>query len=279
MAHYQSEQRAKIAAEFLRQSLKINDANQPEIGLVLGTGWGDTLEFDAERCVSFADIPGFSRLDGLEGHAREVVCGTLSGRNFVALRGRVHANERSADPELNAMVRLQMEMLICLGVKKFIVTSAVGSLSPSIGAGDVVMVNGFVTLFAPEMPLFAGEFCSPEDTIDQPLISQIFRETTPGFVKTSLKVYRGGHAMVRGPFFEGRKYDKDFLAKTGAAVVGMSILPEACVVAVYPGVKIVPLGFVTNTASEEHSHEENMKRAKEKSVHLGEFLNYVAGKM
>lgn len=279
MAHYQSGQRAETAAGYLRNHLKINDSNQPEVGLVLGTGWGDTLEFDAERRVSFGEIPGFGGLDKLEGHAREVVIGTIAGKRFVALRGRVHLNERPADPELHATVRLQMEMLIRLGVKKFIVTSAVGSLSPSIEAGDVVMVNGFVTLFAPEMPLFAGEFYSPEDTIDQSLIGRIFRETTLGFAQTSLKVYKGGHAMVRGPFFEGRKYDKDFLAKTGAAVVGMSILPEACVAAVYPGVKIVPLGFATNTASEEHSHEENMRRAKEKSAHLGEFLNYVAGKM
>lgn len=276
MAHYQSEQKARAATDFLLQGLEINDVNQPEIALVLGTGWGDTLEFDAERRVSFADIPGFGRLDGLEGHAREVVCGTFSGHNFVALRGRVHMNERSADPELNAMVRLQMEMLIHLGIKKFIVTCAVGSLVPSVKVGDVILPDGFVTLFAPEMGLFVGEFCSPEDAIDQELRMAVLNHEA---YKSPLRLGSGGHVMVRGPFFEGRKYDKKVLASTGAAVVGMSVLPEACYASLYDGVKILPVAFVTNSAFEKHSHEENMKRAREKAAHLGVLLGKIVERM
>lgn len=274
--HPPSAQKAKIAAAFLRSHLKIDESNRPEVGLVLGTGWGDVLEFDAERRVAFKDIPGFGKLEELEGHAREVALGAISGRRFVALRGRVHANERSADPELNAMVRLQMEMLIHLGVKKFIVTCAAGSLIPSVKVGDVVFVDGFVTLYAPDMGLFAGEFCSPEDAIDRGLIKDILNNVPES---VPLKLASGGHAMVRGPFFEGRKYDKPLLASTGAAVVGMSVLPEACYASLYEGVKILPIAFITNTALEEHSHEENMQRAREKAAHLGALLGKIVERM
>lgn len=286
--HEPSKQRAIKAADFLREHLKIDEGNQPEVGLVLGTGWGDVLEFDAERRVSFEDIPGFGKLEELEGHAREVVCGTISGKNFVALRGRVHLNERPADPGLHSDVRLQLEMLVHLGVKKFIITCAVGSLVPSVKVGDVIFPDGFVTLFAPEMPLFAGEFCSPEDAIDQDLRMAVLNNEA---YKSPLRLGSGGHVMVRGPFFEGRKYDKKLLASrvativsgmimesTGAIVVGMSVLPEACIAALYEA-KVLPVAFVTNTASEEHSHEENQRRAREKAAHLGALLGKIVERM
>ncbi|MBI2099295.1 purine-nucleoside phosphorylase [Candidatus Uhrbacteria bacterium] len=276
MTHYQSEQMAITAAEFLKRSWKIDSSNQPEVGLILGTGWGEVLEFDQSSRHPFAVIPGFNKIVHLEGHAREVVCGTLSGKRFVALRGRMHLNERPADPELYAAARLQVEMLVKLGVKKFILTCAAGSLVKSVGVGDIVLIDGFVTLFAPEMPLFAGEFCSPEDAIDLEWEKQIFNNDARNF---PFKIASGGHVMVRGPFFEGRKYDKKFLASTGAAVVGMSVLPEACVASLYEGVKVLPLAFITNTAFEEHSHEENQRRAKEKAEHLGKFLGAIVERM
>lgn len=276
MRHKKSEESAKKAAEFLRRMLGIG-ADIP-VGIVLGTGWGDTIARDMyhERSVRFEEIPGFAALDPLEGHAREVVYGQLQDPNggftpVIALRGRVHLNERPADPALYAMARLQIEMLLQLGVKTLILTCAAGSLRSEIEVGSVVLIDGFVTLFAPDMPLFAGEFCSPEDTIDLELMEYVRQ------IKSPLTFRRGGHVMLRGPFFEGRRYDKRILAglygtDTQPATVGMSVLPEACIAALYEGVWTVPVAFVTNTASEEHSHEENQKRAKAQAEHLGDLL-------
>lgn len=277
MRHQKSEAAAKRAAGFLRRALGIG-REDVGIGLVLGTGWGDVISDDMykKKSVPFEEIPGFGALDPLEGHARVVVYGELQDPNggltpVVALRGRVHLNERPADRELHAMVRLQVEMLIHLGVKTLILTCAAGSLRPYVAVGDIVLVDGLITVFAPEMPLFAGEFGSPEDTIDRELLSAIKESGGP------LTFRRGGHVMLRGPFFEGRRYDKPLLAGLPGtdcqpASVGMSVLPEACVASLYEGVKTVPLAFITNTASEEHSHEENQKRAKAKAQHLGDLL-------
>lgn len=229
-------------------------------------------------------IPGFGALEKLEGHARELVVGCVRGKRVLALRGRIHLNEAPADLILAKMVRLQIEMLIQLGVQRLILTSAVGALTPpsaSVGhigqdrlaVGDICVVNGFVTLFAPAMPLWGGEFCSPEDTLDHRLGRVALEECC------DLRAVSGGHVMVRGPQFEGRLFDKKLLAQTGAKVVGMSGLPEACVAALYPDVRVLFLCFVTNDDVEEHSHEENLARAKASSPKLGGYLVRIIGRI
>lgn len=280
MVHTRSETKAVRAAEYLKLRLCREDqlANflPPQVGIVLGTGWGDSLVTDFLFGVELKSMEEFKvirGLDEIEGHRRTFLYGLLMNEGQLcgtppvcALRGRLHLNEAPYNRRLAAAVRLQTEMLIKLGVKALIVTSAVGSLTPEVEVGDIVVVDGFCTLFAPDMPLYSGEFCSPEDTL------LVHRERACEIVERITGRRRmGGHVMVRGPFFEGRKYDKAFLRSTGASVVGMSMLPEACIAALY-GIPVIGLGFVTNTADETHSHEENQRRAKERSADLGKVL-------
>lgn len=266
MRNEEREAAAKKAAQVIRQKLNI-PKNVAPIGLVLGTGWGSVLAVKDSRGIAFSQIPGFESLKALEGHARQVVFGYLEDKPVIFLRGRVHMNEAPSDPSLARMVRLQIEMLLRLGVKTLIVTSAVGSLSSALPVGSIGIVNGFVTIYAPEMPLWGGEFCSPEDTLD-PALRQIALQE-----RGELLAAEVGHVMVRGPFFEGRRYDKPLLAKSGAGVVGMSVLPEACIAALYSDARILALCFVTNNALEKHSHEENLARAKAASGLLGGYLS------
>jgi len=268
MRDVRAEWRAEEAAKFLRQKLGITEANVPTIGIVLGTGWGNALSWDEVTHVSFEEIPGFDWLRPLAGHDRKLAFGKIGGRSVVALQGRVHLNEAPDDPSLATKVRLQIEMLLRLGVHSLILTAAVGSLTPDIGVGDVTIVDGFVTLFAPVMPLYAGEFVSPEDALDAGL-QQI---AAAAVAKTIAPAKRGAYVMIRGPFFEGRKYDKAILADVGASVVGMSVLPEACVAALYPGTRVVVVAFTTNTAFETHSHASNQAVAGARAAALGACL-------
>ena len=265
MRNQAREKVAITAAEFIINMCPEFSPNDCPIGLILGTGWGDVLEINYAQEIPLMAIPGFSNLETLEGHKRSLIIGYVEGKRVLVLSGRIHLNEAPCDQNLVKMVRLQTEMLFQLGVKTLITTSAVGSLNSSICVGDVTIIDGLVTLFAPEMPLWAGEFISPEDTINQELINIAQEES--GSIRTST----AGHAMVRGPFFEGRKYDKNILADTGAKVVGMSILPDACVTALY-GAKMLALCFVTNNTFSIHSHEENVVRARKSSGLLGQYL-------
>lgn len=279
MRHSPSEFAARQAAEYLRIGF-FDRKKGPVVdtALVLGTGWGDALVPSNAVRIPFQKIPGLEALAPLAGHAREVVYGTIGRKPVIILNGRVHLNERPADPSIHKMVRLQIEMLLQLGVKNLILTCAAGSLSPSVNVGSVIAVDGFMTLFAPDMPLYAGEFCSPEDTLDadfRALAHNVWKEQTGQY----MPINSCGYAMVRGPFFEGRRFDKEALYKTGANMVGMSMLPEACIAALYPDTKVLGLAFITNSAHETHSHEENMKRVKRVSKTLGGFLKSLVREM
>ena len=259
------ESAASSAAYLIKKTIPELTNESSPIGLVLGTGW-DVLKIDKAVEIPFLDIPGFNKLEDIPGHARKLVFGEIAGKQVLVLRGRVHMNEAPNDPDVPKMVRLQTEMLFKLGVKTIIVTSAVGRLKGDLDVGGVAIINGFITLYAPEMPLWAGEFCSPEDSICEELKKIASRAGGDRLITQSV-----GHVMVRGPFFEGRNYDKSLLAASGASVVGMSMLPEACIASLY-GARFLGLGFVTNDAVTAHSHEENLKQAKIASVHLGQYL-------
>lgn len=270
------ENRANVAALRLRNMLGLEPTATVPIAVILGTGWGDSLELkDATAEIPLCALPGFEGLPRLEGHRRAVKIGTVGGRRVAALSGRIHLNE-SHDADHWKMVRLQTEMLIQLGAKVLIVTCGAGSLATEVRVGDVMLIDGFVQLFAPPMPLLAGEFVSPEDAIAGSLITTAFTFFIPDDAKS---VCKGGYAMLRGPQFEGRKYDKKFLAATGARAVGMSVVPEACVAALYPDVRVLPMALITNSATEEHSHEENLRRSKERAPLLGDYLTRVINAM
>lgn len=267
---------AEQAAVCIKSGLRIPSHGDRPIGVILGTGWGDVLEIGNRRSCKFTELPGFEMLgSGLKNHKREVVYGSILGRNVIALNGRVHLNEAPMSEEVYQMVRLQAEMLFYCGVEKLIVTNAIGGLCSEIVPNSIFLADGFLTICAPDMPLVAGEFVSPEDALDPELRARAkFAAASAGFAN----VFEGGLAMVRGPFFEGRKYDKAALRMLGASAVGMSVVPEACVAAVYKA-KMVHVGFISNDAVEEHSDAENVRRAKEQAAKLGEVIRGIIARV
>ena len=274
------EEKAKKAAEVIQEELSIT--NLPQVALILGTGWGSALKLKDKKSLSFRKIPGFESLGDLTGHKRKVLYGQIDELPVIALSGRVHANEDLYSKDNLDMVRLQIEMLIQLGVHKFILTCAAGAI-PTPGSrpsavGDIIAIDGFLSVlssFTP--PLYAGEFYSADDVISEEFLS-IAQSMDK---KHSLNVKIGGYCYYRGPNFEGTKYDKRFIAMTGVSAVGMSTLPEAVVCSLYrdEGVEIIPIAFITNSDSEQHSHEENMARAKVKARYLGNFVSDLALKI
>jgi purine-nucleoside phosphorylase len=262
--HEESLARAKAAARVIRHELRLNADDRFPIGLQLGTGWGDVLTWEKE--IPFSSLPGFESLGELHRHARRLAIGTVGDQRVLALRGRVHINEAPADPRIYAMVRLQIEMLQELGMNTLIATCAAGSLNCDLRVGDIVAVEAFITGFAPDMPGYVGEFESPEDTLKEELIVAAQSVSIPG-----LRICRGTHLMVRGPFFEGRKRDKGLYSAFGGDVIGMSLLPEACIMSLRHG-RTLGLCFVSNDMVEVHDDAVISARVREKSALLSDFL-------
>lgn len=265
---------AERAAEALRNQFPELANRTPSTAVILGMGWGAAIEAGALFVPLKTHVPGFEQLGELSGHARRIGCVEIGGELVLVQQGRVHLNEAfpGQEFEVNAMARLQVEMAVLLGAKKFVLTAAVGGLGGAVSVGDLVIIESLLSLYAPPFPLFGGEFCSPEDVLSDVLA----REATLAFADRALP-YRAGicHAMVRGPNFEGRKKDKGVLqgnrrnrshgSSVGADVVGMSIQPELAVIAACSTNErplcALALGFVTNNDAEAHSHSVNQERA------------------
>ncbi len=279
--HPGRKQEAECAAKMIRGRLEQAEHlaardDRRWIGLVLGTGWGDALTLHDSIQIPFSEIPGFEALGELAGHRRVLEIGYIDAEHakppVAVLRGRVHMNEDPLDPAVPKMVRLQIAMLCELGTRRFVLTCAAGSLESSISVGHLAVMKSFVMFGNEIMPLWGGEFASPEDVLE------------PSWVRTACEaamaaeiavVYEGvAHAYVRGPHFEGRSNDKGNLAKLGAHTVGMSVKPECCIAGLY-GARAVGVAFITNDAIETHDHETNVARAKASSAKLGAFLERV----
>ncbi len=259
---------ATKAADFLRKKFKIKKPIR--LGIILGTGWGDKLKIENPQYINFEKVPGFSRLGKLEGHNRRFVHGTVAGKEVIVLQGRIHLNEEPCSLAIYLMVRLQTEILMKLGVKTLITTCAAGALPKSkLEPGCLVVIDGFVSLYVP-LPLWVSEFASPDDVLSKDLMKLALqnRKAYNG------KIVTGGYVMVLGPNFEGRKYDKLALSYTGAKAVGMSTIPEVAVAALYK-TRVLSLAFITNDAVGIHSHEDNIKKAKQFSGQLGSYLSSV----
>ncbi len=273
--------RAKHAALRLKATLSLDPINTPRIGIVLGTGWNNvTNSLVNERSVDLESLPFFAALlkgtPKIPGHARRVMTGMLANQPVMLLNGRVHMNE--GGQAISNAVRLQIEMFCELGVTTFILTNGAGALndpatpsSEQRNVGDLMVHNGFITLWMPS-PLCGGEFCSPEDTLNE----ELQRRALSAGERAGFKMHSGIYAAVRGPRFEGRKADKRVLRNAGAHAIGMSTIPEADVIAARTTEtyqpRVVAVSLYTNGDTEPHSHEENQRRAKEKGASLATFL-------
>jgi len=117
---------------------------------------------------------------------------------------------------------LQIEMLAKLGVEKLILTAAgrrpeQGSCRhPPIRSATSACSTASSRFSPRDIPLFAGEFCSPRTPSIPPSPN---RPQVAGEIEPLLRPTMAATSMIRGPFFEGRKYDKPGSAATGARVV------------------------------------------------------------
>jgi purine nucleoside phosphorylase len=276
----QLQHQAHEASKAVRGKLQIHNdsASLPTVGIILGTGFGGKLQLsnpvDNKLSVPLQELQPFMNLGTLQGHERKYHYGELlNSKRVLALSGRIHLNEFMGNQNIHEMVRLQTQIMLEFeSITTLIITCAAGALPNSdLKPGDIMVIDSILSNSLP-MPLCPGEFVSPEDSLSEDLIT-LAMNAKKNFKGT---IHRGTYTMVIGPYFEGRKKDKHDLYKRGAKAVGMSVLPELCVASLYaPRVRVLALAFITNSHSEVHSHESNIKIAKESENSLGKYLEDV----
>ena len=79
----------KKASDFISSKLDF----KPEIGMVLGSGLGVLGdEVENPTIIKYEEIPGFPK-STVEGHAGQLVAGTLEGKKVLVMQGRFHYYE------------------------------------------------------------------------------------------------------------------------------------------------------------------------------------------
>lgn len=243
----------------------------PEIALVLGSGLGSLADhFEDRIAIPYADIPNFP-VSTVEGHAGQLVFGTLHGRSLVAMQGRFHFYEGWSQLE----VTFPMRVFKILGCKAMIVTNSSGGINPDFEAGDLMLITDHLNLtgqnplIGPNDKRFGPRFPDMTEAYDVQLREQAL-EAARGL---SIGLRKGIYCGLQGPTYE-TPAEIRMLRRLGGDAVGMSTVPEV-IVANHSGIRVLGISCITNLAAgisaHKLTHEEvttNAALAREKFVEL-----------
>ncbi|OZI11972.1 purine-nucleoside phosphorylase [Bacillaceae bacterium SAS-127] len=217
----------------------------PKIGLILGSGLGVLAE-EIENAVKipYSEIPDFP-VSTVEGHAGQLVFGTLSGKEVVAMQGRFHYYEGYSFDQVTFPVRVMK----ALGVETVIVTNAAGGVNEAFEPGDLMIITDHINmmggnpLIGPNDNRLGVRFPDMSEAYSREL-QQLAKEIAN---KINLSVQEGVYVGNTGPVYETPAEVR--MARTlGGDAVGMSTVPEV-IVARHSGMKVLGISCISNMAA------------------------------
>jgi purine-nucleoside phosphorylase len=259
---------------------KICFEKSPACGLILGSGWSQTLQTGTVLArISYSDIPGLGA-GTIAGHSGEMVVFERHGLRIVAFMGRRHYYE---GVPLETVV-LPVELMRRMGVKRLLVTNAAGGINSQFQPGSLMVIRdhinltGITPLRGPVLPGWGPRFPDQSQLYSLEL-SNVLRHAG---VDVGAVLTEGIYVYSTGPGFETPAEIRAY-AGMGADAVGMSTVHEV-VAANAIGMKIAALSCITNMAagiSGPHlSHQEvidqTQKSAPVMSAVLDAFLKRLA---
>jgi purine-nucleoside phosphorylase len=255
-------------AESAAAVVRTRSLAEPRVGIVLGSGLGPALG-DALRVddtIPYADLPGFPAIT-VPGHTGELVLGELAGVPIAGFRGRFHLYE-GHDPEVPALLP---RLAHALGADTMVLTAAVGAVVPDLAGGTAVILRDHLNLsgsvpllrwrFADGMPAFVSG-----DVYDPALRALVLeRAAALGIAATE-----GVYGAMRGPAYE-TPAEVEMLARAGATVVGMSMVPES-LPAHALDMRVLGICSLTNALGEPVTHEDVLRVSHETAAAIGRLL-------
>ncbi|MCT4607295.1 MAG: purine-nucleoside phosphorylase [Marinisporobacter sp.] len=234
-------EKIKQSAAYILDKTKV----KPEIGLILGSGLGAIADQIQEKEVfPYNEIPNFP-VSTVEGHAGQLVIGTLEGKKVVAMQGRFHYYEGYHMKEVTFPVRVMK----LLGIKKLIVTNAAGAVNTNYKPGDLMLISDHLNLSG-DHPLigknlkdFGPRFPDMSNAYDKELRTKV-KEIAKSL---NIALQEGVYACMSGPTYE-TPAEVRMVRILGADAVGMSTAPEV-ITAVHSNIQVVGVSCMTNMAA------------------------------
>lgn len=230
--------RVQAAAAFLRERFVLT----PEVGLLTGTGLGESAEnMDIYHVIPYADVPHFPR-STVAGHLGRMLCGQKGSCTVLALQGRFHLYEGYSALEVTFPIRVMQ----VLGVKTLVLTNASGGLNPEFRDGDIMIISDHINLsgenplVGPNLDQWGPRFPDMSWAYDTELAAAAARAGAD----LALPVKKGVYAGLKGPSLE-TPAEVRFLQSIGAEAVGFSTVLET-IAGVHGGMRVLGLATITN---------------------------------
>ena len=261
-------------ADRAAEAVRSRTATSPPVAIVLGSGLGGAVdELREEASFSFDELPGFPR-PTVPGHAGRLVLGELAGVPVAVFRGRIHFYEGNEMPVCALPIRLAR----LLGVGTAILTAATGGIAQGLDTGHLVVGTDHINFMGASPlrgwrhPDGSPPFVDMVGAYDAELADLAVEAAK----RAGVPVSRGVYAAMSGPSYE-TPAEIEFLRRSGAAVVGMSVVPEA-VPARALGMRLLGLFFVTNKVGVEVRHEDVVRASDKMADAIGTVIHDVLSK-
>lgn len=208
------------------QFLKAKGIDNPEVGIVLGTGLGklvDEIKISIE--VAYSDIPNFP-LATVEFHSGRIIYGTLSGKKVVVMSGRFHLYEGYTPWEVTYGIRT----LHGLGIQNLLISNAAGAINLDYKKGDLMLIEDHINLQGSSPIAFKGanEFGNIFADMLAPYSKAMNTQINLIATAQNIQLHNGTYASVLGPQLETRA-EYRMLQILEVDAVGMSTVPEVIV--------------------------------------------------
>ena len=206
--------------------LKNKGFDQPEIGIILGTGLGKLVdEINIIKEVSYNHIPNFPTAT-VEFHKGKLIFGELAGKKVIVMQGRFHVYEGYSLQDVTYPVRIMEK----LGIKTLLVSNASGAINLNFKKGQLMLINDHINLQGSSPLAFKGvsELGERFTDMSAPYNAKINATFKAIAKENDITLHEGVYASVVGPQLE-TKAEYRMLKIIGADAVGMSTVPEIIV--------------------------------------------------
>ena len=200
--------------------------DNPEIGIILGTGLGQLInEIDILAEVSYNHIPNFPTAT-VEFHKGKLIYGILENKKVIVMQGRFHLYEGYSLQDVTYPVRVMKK----LGIKTLLVSNASGAINLDFKKGELMLIEDHINLQGSSPLAFKGVEKLGERFTDMsvPYDANINSKFESIAKANHIKLHKGVYASVVGPQLE-TKAEYRMLKIIGADAVGMSTVPEIIV--------------------------------------------------
>ncbi len=234
--------------------LKEKGFDQPEIGIILGTGLGQILDHvDIIKEVSYNHIPYFPTAT-VEFHKGKLIFGKVEGKKVVIMQGRFHVYEGYSLQDVTYPVRIMKQ----LGINTLLVSNAAGAINLNFKKGELMLIEDHINLQGSSPLAFKGVAKLGVRFADMsaPYNAEINQKIETIAANHNITLHKGVYASVVGPQLETRA-EYRMLKIIGADAVGMSTVPEI-IVANHLGMKAAAVSVLTDECDPEHLEPVNI---------------------